>query len=126
MIGAEGALSSGAREALSQRPPGKGSITVEEIRWVMNHSEFDSIDARGVPNQGVVGLWRSSKKNRAKWEQTWAGKLLDAKDPEAEVQQRVAAERAEAEKQARAIEKLEAIFEKHNTRDGAPVRASGV
>lgn len=112
-----GPLSPTAKSALNQRPAGTGYVTLEEVRWVMDHGEDDAIKAKEVPNRGIPSLWRAYKSDPAKWLDKWAAKLLSLKDVEREVEREreelARDESVEAEDQARAIDRLDGIFRKY-------------
>ena len=110
LIRAEGDISAAAQEAIRSLPEGKGDVTGDDINWAMNRSALDMIDVVTAPNQRVVGLWLSVRRDPEKFERTWASKLLNTKDPEADQKREAADERSEADDHAANCEELQELI----------------
>jgi len=118
VVAPEGAISDDVRMVLSKRPAGKGSITIEELRWVMDHGEDPYLLAREVPNRGIVALWRAYKANPVKWLEQFGKRLIDATDPDAEARQKAQKEEEEASERAKDLDELQAAIDRFKQSGG--------
>lgn len=70
-----GPLNYHCQKIVKAKPAGKGSITQDELRWVINHGEDEYLDANEVLSQIIPSLWRSMKRNPDGFLGKWANRL---------------------------------------------------